>query len=643
MGTFYLTTPIYYVNSLPHIGHIYTTVLGDVLARYRRMAGDEVYFLTGTDEHGQNIERAAAREGVAPIELADRVVERYRELWRQFRISHTDFIRTTEPRHRVGVDAIIARLNATGDLYLAQHEGWYCPPCEVFYTEKELAPGNRCPVHELPVEWQAEENVFFRLSRYQDRLLAWYDSEAEPVRPRTRANEVRTFVAAGLRDLSVSRATLEWGIPFPGRPNHTVYVWLDALTNYISALGFGRADEDGLYRRFWERGECRLHLIGKDILRQHTVYWPAFLMAAGLPLPSQVWAHGFWLRDDRKISKSVGNVVRPDGLVRQFGVDSLRYFLAREMALGQDASFSDEAVVDRYNSDLANDLGNTVSRIVTLSRRAFGGRTPPERCGDNPLVAVASRAAQEYRAAMNEPAPNRALEALWRLLAEANQYLVAKQPWKLLGDEQARSSLSRVLWNGLEAVRVVATGLLPVMPEAAQRVLAAVGTTAPPTSLAAMAWGGTPTDAELPQAEPLFPRVDKEVFLSTPDEPAAAPAKEPAPQRGEEGPRMISIDEFSTVELRIATVTAAEAVPRSEKLLKLTVDLGDETRTVVAGIARDYRPETLVGRQIVLVANLKPAKLMGVESQGMVLAASREGGAILLQPESPVPNGTRVR
>jgi methionyl-tRNA synthetase len=637
MTTSYLTTPIYYVNALPHIGHIFTTTVGDTVARYWRMAGRDVYFITGTDEHGQNIERAARAEGIEPIELADRVVAKYRELRGRLEFSYDDFIRTTEKRHERGVVEMVRRLEAAGDLYTARHEGWYCPPCETFYTEKELGPGKTCPVHGSPVEWKSEENIFFRLSKYQQPLLDLYEKCPELVRPETRLNEVRAFVAAGLRDLSVSRANLAWGIPFPGRPGQTVYVWLDALTNYISALGFGRED-DGLFRKYWENGDVRLHLVGKDILRFHAVYWPAFLMSAGLPLPTTVWAHGWWHRDGRKISKSSGNIVQPDELIDRFGSDNVRYFLLREMVFGQDANFSDEAFVDRYNSDLANDLGNTVSRVVTLARRAFDGKTPPVPCDDNPLIPVARQSAADYRIAMEDFAFSRALESLWRLLAEANQYLVAREPWKLIKSEGPTDRLSRILWNGLEAVRIVATGLLPFMPKMAPQVLAAVGTAAPPESLDAMAWGGTPMGAPLPEPAPLFPRIDKEAYFGEgkkEEERMEAAATEKSP---------ISIDQFFQAELKVATITAAEPVPKSNKLLKLTADLGEGSpRTVVAGIAQAYKPEELVGRQVVLVANLQAAKLMGVESQGMVLAASLDGKPILLQPDAPVPNGTRVK
>jgi methionyl-tRNA synthetase len=636
MSTFYLTTPIYYVNALPHIGHMFTTTVADTLARYLRLAGREVYFITGTDEHGQNIERAARDEGIAPIALADRVVAKYRELRERLEFSYDDFIRTTEERHERSVREIVRRFEAAGDLYTAPHEGWYCSPCETFYTEKELGPGKTCPVHGTAVEWKSEENVFFRLSKYQQPLLDWYAEHPEFIRPETRRNEMRAFVEAGLRDLSVSRANLEWGIPFPGRPGQTVYVWLDALINYISALGFGSQDLS-LYRKFWENGDVRLHLIGKDILRFHAVYWPAFLMSAGLPLPTTVWAHGWWHRDGRKISKSSGNIVQPDELIDRFGSDNVRYFLLREMVFGQDASFSDEAFVDRYNSDLANDLGNTVSRVVTLARRAFDGRTPPVPCGDNPLIAVARQAAEDYRRAMDDLAFSRALESLWRLLAEANQYLVAREPWKLIKSEGATPALSRILWNGLEAVRIVTTGLLPFMPRIAPQVLAAVGTATPPSSLAAMAWGGTPNGAELPEAVPLFPRIDKEAYL-------AEGKKEEGMETAAEEKTRITIDQFFQAELKVGTITAAEPVPKSSKLLKLAVDLGEGSpRTLVAGIALAYKPEALVGQQVVVVANLQPAKLMGVESQGMVLAASIDGRPVLLHPDAPVPNGTRVK
>jgi len=642
MGSFYVSTPIYYVNDLPHIGHVYTTVVADVIARYRRLCGDDVFFVTGTDEHGQNIQRTAEKQGISPQEQADRVVSRYHRLWKELGISHDDFIRTTERRHHLAVREMVSRMEAAGDLYVDRHEGWYCTSCESFYTEKELLADNACPTHERPTEWQSEENVFFRLSRYQERLLAHYDAVPDFVRPESRANEVRSFVESGLRDISVSRSSASWGIPFPGREGEVVYVWLDALTNYLSALGLGSPQAER-YERWWGNGGegSRLHLIGKDILRFHTIWWPAFLMSAGLPLPSSVFAHGWWLRDERKMSKSTGNIVRPDALIRDFGADPVRYFLLREMVLGQDSRFSDEAFLDRFNSDLANDLGNTLSRVVKLSRRAFDGRTPPEACGSNPLIAAAEASVRSYRAAMDELSFHRALGSLWELLSQVNQYLVSEEPWRTIRDEGPSAAVSRVLWNGLEGLRHVAVGLQPFMPRLAPQLLAAVGADPEASGFESLAWGGTPLGKELPERAPLFPRVDKAAYLS--GESAAAPAPPPPAEPAAKESEMITIEEFFKSQLRVATVTAAERIPKADRLLKLVVDLGDETRTLVAGIAEHYEPEALVGRQVVMVANLQPATLRGVESQGMVLAASVDGKPVLLAPDAAVPNGTPVK
>ncbi|MFQ5527032.1 MAG: methionine--tRNA ligase [Thermoanaerobaculia bacterium] len=640
MSTFYVTTPIYYVNDLPHIGHVYTTVVADTVARYRRLKGDDVYFVTGTDEHGVNILRIAEEKGITPQEQADRVVERYHELWRQVGISHDDFIRTTEQRHHRAVRAIIRRIEANGDLYVDKHEGWYCASCETFYTEKEIGESKTCPVHESPTEWQSEENVFFRLSKYQDRLLEWY-AQPGSVEPASRRNEVRSFVESGLRDLSVSRANLPWGVSFPGHEGQTVYVWLEALTNYLSALGFGEAGEDkGPYDRYWaaENGP-RIQLVGKDILRFHAVYWPAFLMSAGLPLPTTVWAHGWWLRDAKKVSKSVGNIVQLDHLFAHFGVDPVRYFLLREMVFGQDASFSDEAFVDRFNSDLANDLGNTLSRLVKLSSKAFDGKTPPESCGNNPVKVTAEVAIPEYLEAMDAFAFQNALRSLWRILAEVNQYLVSREPWKALKAGEVDERVSRILWNGLEGVRLVATGLLPVMPTLAARVLSALGVDPDTADADSLTWGRLPLSAQLPAKQTLFPRIDKAAFLAGKLGPAALP--DAATEKEESN--MITIDEFSKTELKVAHVVGAERVPKSKKLIKLEVEVGVERRTLVAGIAEAYEAEELVGKQVVIVANLQPAKLMGVESQGMVLAASVDGKPVLLHPGSDVPSGTPVK
>ena len=682
MSSFYITTPIYYVNDHPHIGHIYTTLVADTIARYRRRGGEEVYFLTGTDEHGQKIERAAADRGIAPIELADEVVARYHELWQRLGISNDVFMRTTEPRHADGVRELVRRMAAQGDFYVDQHGGWYCTGCETFYTEKELVDGERCPIHERPAERRDEQNIFFRLSKYQDALLEWYDQPGT-VQPESRRNEVRQFVAGGLRDLSVSRMGLAWGIPFPEHEGQTIYVWLDALTNYLSALGLGAEGDEArqLYDTFWASDGTRVHLVGKDILRFHAVYWPAFLMSAGLPLPTTVWAHGWWLKDDQKMSKSVGNVVRPDELIEHFGVDTLRYFLLRDMSFGQDASFSDEAFIDRYNSDLANTLGNTVSRLVTLSRRAFGDRLPPS--AGNALADRAAELIAEYRRHMDGFAFHRGLEALWRLLDEINQYLVAEAPWKLLKDpdEANLAKVSEILWCGLEGVRLVATALLPVLPEKAPQVLRALGEGDDAGDWSRLEWGLLASGRELPAVEPIFPRGDKKAYFAQTEgganEPAAKPSKKKtqnkskktqeksmtdtatqtsvtqteapadatteADEASEPAEPKISIDQFFETVLRVATIQEAEKVPKSSKLMQLTVDVGEDApRTIVAGIAKAYTAEDLVGKQVVVVANLKPAKLMGIESNGMVLAATDDGKPVVLHPAAPVPNGTRV-
>lgn len=634
MSNVFVSTPIYYVNDLPHIGHIYTTVVADTLARYRRLVGDDVFFSTGTDEHGVNILRIAEKKGISPQEQADTVVSRYHDLWRELGISHDDFIRTTEPRHHQAVAEIVRRIAASGDLYVAKHEGWYCAACETFYTEKEIGAGGACPVHESPTELQAEENVFFRLSKYQDRLLEWY-AQPGSVQPESRRNEVKSFVESGLRDLSVSRADLPWGVPFPGHDGQTVYVWLEALTNYLSVLGFGDTDS-ARYERFWQDPEAgRIHLVGKDILRFHAVYWPAFLMSAGLPLPTTVYAHGWWLRDDKKISKSTGNAVRLDELFEHFGVDPVRYFLLREMAFGQDASFSDEAFVDRFNSDLANDLGNTLSRLVKLSAKAFDQKTPPESCSNNPVKDTAESAIADYRDAMEQYAFHSALRSLWRILSEVNQYLVSREPWKKLKEDAVDDSVSRVLWNGLEGVRLVATGLVPFMPALAADVLEALAVDAGKLDASSLTWGRLPLSAPLPEKRNLFPRIDKTAFLSG--------ESKPPPVAEEKVSGMISIDEFFKTKLAVATVLTAERIPKSKKLLQLEVELGDERRTVVAGIAEAYEPEDLVGKQVIVVANLAPAKLMGVESQGMVLAASVDGKPVLVHPAADVPSGTPVK
>jgi methionyl-tRNA synthetase len=665
----YFTTPIYYVNDRPHIGHLYTTVVTDTLARFFRQQGEDVRLLTGTDEHGQNIEKVAKKEGVAPIVVADRHALTFRNLWKEFGISNDDFIRTTEPRHRLGVEEIIRRIDAAGDLYLAGHEGWYCANCEAFYPEKDLVDGN-CPVHGFKTEWQREENVFFRLSKYGPRLLELYEKgvEGKPfVFPESRLNEVRSFVESGLKDLSVSRTTISWGIPFPGRPGHVVYVWLDALVNYITALGLGSSDL-ALYERYWPG----IHVIGKDILRFHAVYWPAFLMSAGLPVPRQIVSHGWWLRDAKKMSKSTGNVVRPDDLVAAFGVDALRWHLVSAMSFGQDANFSDEDFLAGYNADLANGLGNTLSRAVKMSRDFFGGRTPGEMCDDNEVRAAAIDAVAAWTSAFESYRLQDAAAAMRTLVTRIDGYIAAKEPWKKVKAEGVMPALHRIHYATLEGLRVAACMLAPIAPRTATEVLRRLGIDKRAEDLRAsdLAWGLLPLNAPLPAAPPLFPRADaKEYFASK--ENSVTEEKEKISSKGElagsavasdaspggEGnspskqiplsssETRISIDDFLKIDLRVGEVIAAEKVEKSKKLMKMTVRIGEEVRTIVGGIATAYTAEQLVGRKFVFVANLAPAKLMGVESNGMILAATlpEMGDPSLLMVDPAVPSGAKVK
>lgn len=655
--TFYITTPIYYVNDMPHIGHIYTTVVADTLARYKRMRGLDVRFLTGTDEHGQKMDRTARQQGLAPKELADRVVSRYHELWRRLGITHDDFIRTTEPRHLAGVHALIALLQKKGDIYKGSYSGWYCAGCEAFYPETQLVEG-RCPDQGHPVEMLEEESYFFRLSAYQEPLLRYYREHPEFIRPASRYNEVVRFVEMGLKDLSISRVSLKWGIPWPGDAEHVVYVWLDALANYITALGFGSRDQS-LFGRYWP---ASLHLVGKDILRFHCVYWPAFLMSAGLPLPAQVYGHGWWLRDERKMSKSLGNVVRPDALLERFGADALRYFLLREMTFGQDANFSDEGFLQRYNSDLANGLGNASSRVLAMARRYFDGMTPGEACDESVLREAAEGAASRYLEAMDSCEFQRALEAVWELLTAVDGYVNEKAPWAIFKAEGAGSaSLKRILYNCLEALRLTAVMVSPVMPATASRLLEQLGMAGTTARTDSLRWGALHTGTKLGEEGVLFPRADIEAFFAEVkvDESKPVPGTTPAPAgkaetaqgpvgapaaTGTEEAEQIGIEEFARMRLVVGRVKLAERVPKSKKLVRMEVDLGEGSlRQVVAGIGGQYEPEKLVGRQIVVLANLKPAVLMGVESRGMLLAASVEGAPFLLSVDADVPPGTGVK
>ena len=639
---FYVTTAIHYVNDDPHIGHMYENIVADVIARHRRRMGDDVWFLTGTDEHGQKIERSAAKEGILPLELADRVVKTHHELWKKLDISHDDFIRTTESRHRVGVLELIRRIQERNpeDIYLGEHSGWYCQSEETFVPENQVKDGVDQDGHK--VEWTTERNYFFKLSRYTQPLLEHYRANPTFIYPRTRLNEIVSFVSQGLTDLSISRTSIKWGIPFPGNPDHVIYVWMDALTNYISALGFGSADHDRL-DRYWP---ADIHLVGKDIVRFHAVYWPAFLMAAGVELPKQVVGHGWWLRDNQKISKSVGNVVRPYNIMDDFGADPLRYYVLREMVFGQDQNYSDEAFLGRYNADLANDLGNTLSRAIKMSSDYFGGKTPPELCEDNDLRTAALRIIPAYLAHMDELAFHRALDDAWELVVAINSYIVSREPWKKFKETGADTTLSRILWNCLEALRLVWTMIAPVMPSSSREALARLGADPANIGAEALTWGLLPTGAPVRVADPIFPRADAAAYIGEPKKMEENKPAEPPVETTQAAPpdlAKVSIDRFMEIDLRVAEVRAAERVAKSKKLMKMTVFTGDEERTIVAGIATKYAPEDLVGRKIVIVANLQPAKLMGIESNGMVLAASIDGEPSLLSVDPAVPAGTKVK
>ncbi|MFN7971181.1 MAG: methionine--tRNA ligase [Acidobacteriota bacterium] len=632
MTKLYVTTPIYYVNDNPHIGHVYTTVIADVVARYGRLRGRDVRFLTGTDEHGQKVERSAAKAGLSPKALADRVVQRYHELWPRLHVTHDQFIRTTDDLHVRGAIKLFRRMQDAGDIYKSKYEGWYCTSCESFWPEGQLVDGKLCPDDRTETEWLSEESYFFKLSAYQDKLLAWYDAHPDFVRPATRLSEVRSFVSMGLKDLSVSRTSFSWGIPVPGDERHVIYVWIDALSNYVTALGY--ADDGPGVGRYWP---ADLQLVGKDIVRHHAVYWPAMLMSAGLPLPKTIFAHGWWLRDEQKMSKSKGNVVDPLPLLEAFGADALRYFLLREMVFGLDASYSDEALLGRYNSDLANDLGNLASRVLTLvAKFAPGGLPAPS---DGELRPHAERAIAAWTEAFDTHAFRSGLEAVLALSAEANRYIVRQEPWKTRD--------AQVLSDCAEVLRLAALMLSPVLPTASPRLLESLGQAAPRSGDAALvAWGAGRSGVALPTAPPpLFPRIDaKEFFkdMETPEPPKPAPAAAPA-AAPEATSDEISIDDFRRIKLRTGVVRNAERIPKADRILKLTIDLGTETRTVVAGIAATYAPDALIGRTVTIVANLKKAVIRGIESHGMVLAADVEGKAILVGFDREIPPGTTVR
>jgi len=645
---FFITTPIYYVNDVPHIGHAYTTIAADVVSRYKKLEGYEVFFLTGTDEHGQKVHQAAKDLGVDAQEHVDKLNVRFKELWVRFNICNNDFIRTTEERHKTIVRDILKKLFDKGEIYKASYEGWYCTPDERFWTEKDLVKGN-CPECGRKVEKITESNYFFKMGQYQDWLIEHIKSNEKFIQPASRKNEVLGFLSKPLEDLCISRPKnrMPWGIPLPFDDDYVTYVWFDALINYIST--FGTLDEIKA-SGFWPADH---HLVGKDILTTHAVYWSTMLKAMGLPLPKNIFAHGWWTVNGQKMSKSLFNVVEPNALIDLFGVDTIRYFLLREVPFGLDGDFSHKALIGRRNSDLANNLGNLLNRTTNMIQKYFSGTIPAPATGGEEDTALAGKAAQtvsNVRALYNDLAYNKILAEIWELVDATNQYIVKTAPWNLAKTDDGKERLKSVMYNSAESLLTIAMLIYPFMPESAESMNRQLGIDVPieEQGMESVAqWGGLKPGNTIQPGSQLFPRIeDKEAEKILADIQTSGDSKKPqaAPAKKDEiSTEQITIEDFMKIDLRTGKILEAEKVKKSKKLIKLKVDIGTETRQVLAGIAEAYEPDQLIGRTIVLVANLKPAKLMGIESQGMILAGSADGKIILAGFDTELPEGARVR
>ena len=640
---FYITTPIYYPSGNWHLGHCYTTVICDAIARFKRMDGFDVFFLTGTDEHGVKIEKRAAENNTTPKAFVDALVGNIKELWKTLGISYDKFIRTTDDYHVEAVQKIFKKLYDNGDIYKAEYEGMYCTPCESFWTESQLVDG-KCPDCGRPVEKAKEESYFFRLSKYQDKLIELYQNNPEFISPKSRMNEmINNFIKPGLQDLCVSRTSFKWGIPVSFDDKHVIYVWIDALTNYITALGYEGKD-DSLFKKYWP---ADLHMVGKEIVRFHTIIWPAILMALGVELPKKVYGHGWLLIGGDKMSKSKGNVVDPFVLSERYGVDAVRYFLLREVPFGSDGVYTNEALLNRTNADLANDLGNLVSRTTAMITQYFGGIIPDGSYRediDNELVSLCEEALEKVRRDVDNLLIPESLAEIFKLIQRANKYIDETTPWILAKDESKKQRLGTVLYNLAETIRISAVLLSPFMPDTAQRIFDDLQLGKLPDSFDSVkTFGLLESGKPVVKGKALFPRIDvkKElVELEKLAEKHEKKQEKPAESNEEKG--LVSIDDFSKIELATAKVLTCEKVEKSDKLLKLTLDVGGKQRTVVSGIAQYYAPEYMVGKTVVIVKNLKPVKLKGILSEGMILCASNGKDVVFVSPEKEIESGSGV-